>query len=123
MRGVVLAVLAVAVVGCGWLVDPGRTCAEQAADYGPDFSVAGAFTTTVGRIRTLYPTAGQQIPETGETVVLCYLDGELPKGPPPDDGGEIPPSFDRAVVAVVNETAIPLVLGYQDDIPVTDPTE
>lgn len=109
-----LAFLTVAMVGCGGLVDPGRTCAEQAADYGPDFSVAGAFATTAGRIRTLYPTAGQQIPD---------IDGGLPKGPPPDNERKIAPSFDRAVVAVVNETAIPLVLGCQDDIPVTDPTE
>jgi hypothetical protein len=108
-----------------WSDDPGQTCAEQAADYGPDFTVAGAFATTAGRIRALYPTAAEQIPEAGqpdgEAVVLCYLDGELPKGPPPDDGGEVPPTFDRAVVAVVNEISVPLVLG-QDDIPVTDPT-
>lgn len=122
IRVVILPLLAVALAGCGWLVDPASACAEQAADYGPNFSVAGAFATSAGRIRTLYPTAGEQIPETGETIVLCYLDGELPKGPPPD-GGAIPPSFDRAVVAVVNETAVPLVLGYQNDIPVADPTE
>jgi hypothetical protein len=75
----------------------------------------------------LFPTAGPQIPEEeepdAETVILCYLDGELPKGPPPNDGGEIPPSYDRAVVAVVSETAVSLVLGYQDDISVIDPNE
>jgi hypothetical protein len=123
MRVLFMPLLAIVVVGCGGLVDPASTCAEQAADYGPGFSVAGAFATSAGRIRSLYPTAGEQLPETGETIVLCYLDGELPNGPPPDDGGAIPPSFDRAVVAVVNGTAVPLVLGYQNDIPVADPTE
>jgi len=121
-----VAILAVSVAGCGWLADPPRTCVQQAAEYGPDFSVAGAFATTASRVRSLYPTASEVLPETdgadGETVVLCYLDGELPKGPPPA-GDEIPPSYDRVVVAVLNEMGTPLVMGYQVDIQVTDPNE
>lgn len=127
VRAFVAALLVLSAVSCGWLADPSRTCTEQATDYGPGFSVAGAFATTAGRVRSLYPTANQLIPEgvepDGETVILCYLDGELPKGPPPIGGGEIEPNFDRAVVAVVNETATPLLMGYRDDIAVRDPSE
>lgn len=127
VKALVSWLLAISVAGCGWLADPAGTCAEQAADYGRDFTVAGAFATTAGRIRSLYPAARQMIPDEqepdGETVILCYLDGELPKGPPPIGGGEIQPSFDRAVVAVVNETGTPLVMGYRVDIAVTDPND
>lgn len=56
MKALVSWLLTISVAGCGWLTDPTRTCTEQAADYGPDFSVAGAFATTTGRIRSLYPT-------------------------------------------------------------------
>jgi hypothetical protein len=123
MRVAFVALLAVVLTACGWRVDPVTTCTDQAADYGPSFSVAGAFAASAGRIRQLYPAAGEQVPETAGTVILCYLDGPLSKGPPPENGGAIPPSFDRAVVAVINDAGVPLVLGYQADIPVADPTE
>lgn len=111
---------------CGLLSDPAGTCANAAAEYGADFEVAGAFATTAERVTAIYPDAPQQIAASGaaddEGVTLCYLDGELPKGPPPDDGGVIPRSFDRAVVAVIRDVSVPLVLGYAEDVPVADPS-
>ncbi|MGI8828279.1 MAG: hypothetical protein ACR2I5_00715 [Candidatus Limnocylindria bacterium] len=127
MRFATTALLAVLVAGCNWLVDPARTCSDQAVDYGSGVEVSGAFVTTAARVRSLYPNAAQMIPEAEEPdhalIVLCYLDGALPKGPPPTEDGQPPPSFDRAVIAVVGETGIPLTMGYQEHIRVADPNE
>jgi hypothetical protein len=99
-----------------------QTCKGVATDsYGPDAKVAGAFRTTVGEIRSLVPMTGSTGPlgttPSTEEATLCYVDGAVPKAPPPG-GGE---PFDRAVLAVVAGRAELIMAGYRDQVPVRVP--
>lgn len=101
-------------------VDP---CAASAAAY--NGVVAGSFVTTVGSIRALdqlhiEPQRWPGIPDS-HPAVLCYIDGQIPKGPPPPISGTIPPSFDRAVIAVVDGQSDLIMAGYRDNLPVVAP--
>ena len=102
---------------------PAESCAGPAATMG---SVVGAFNTTVGEIRALEPR--QAVPQRGPDLapdhpaVLCYIDGEDAKAPPPGPSGEVSPPFDRAVVAIVVDGQSELIIaGYRDQLPVRAP--
>lgn len=103
----------------GVRVSADQACAEQAREFGPTFSVAGAFDTRVQALREMQPLDVE--PElwprsAGDSpAIVCFLDGPVPKAPP---GGE---QFDRAVVGVVDDDAVLLVAGYQDAIPIRSP--
>ncbi len=129
LRGLIVVAAALAVTGCvatavqsaAPTVDP---CAAAAADY--DGVVAGSFITTVGAIRSLdepqrlEPQRWPDLPD-GHPAALCYIDGQIPKGPPPPISGTIPPSFDRAVIAVVDGQSDLIMAGYRDNLPVVAP--
>ena len=99
---------------------PEQACEEQAQDFGPTFTVAGAFDTSVQALRDVRnrveaePELWPNVPNDTPAIV-CFLDGPVPKAPP---GGE---QFDRAVIGVVGDEAVLLVAGYQDSIRVTRP--
>jgi hypothetical protein len=99
------------------------SCAASAAAY--DGVVAGSFVTTVGAIRRLEPLHIEPELFTGlldsYPAVLCYIDGQIPKGPPPLGSGSIPPSFERAVVAVIDGQTDFIIAGYRNNVPVVAP--
>jgi len=115
---------AVATVGCevfGFSRPAAEACAGPAREYsGP---VVGAFETTVGAIRGLDPlvVAPVRWPDlaAGHPAVLCYIDGLVPKAPPPINGVSRP--FDRAIVAVVDGHAELVMAGYRDRFPIKAP--
>jgi hypothetical protein len=94
-------------------------CRVLARDYSG--SVVAAFSGTLGAIRLL-PEVGDNPQlaghEDGEPATVCYVDGSIPKGPPPMEDGSIPPSFDRAVMVVVGDEAFTIALGYRERIPI-----
>jgi copper(I)-binding protein len=128
LRGLIVVAAALAATGCvattvqsaAPTVDP---CAASAAAY--NGVVAGSFVTTVGAIRRLEPLhiEPQRWPGLPDShpAVLCYIDGQIPKGPPPPISGTIPPSFDRAVTAVVDGQSDLIMAGYRDNLPVVAP--
>jgi len=84
-------------------------------------TVVAFFSSTVGAIRKL-PTAVQNqnlaAHADSEAATVCYIDGEIPKGPPPPISGTVPPSFDRAVMVVVGEDAFMVAAGYRQNLPI-----
>jgi hypothetical protein len=101
-----------------------RACDRVAAISGGVYTVAGSFATTVGRVRDVIPTSRGIIPrewQDASVAVICYLDGEWAKGPPPVNG-VIQPSFDRGVSVVIGGHFFgPLLLGYRNRIEIRDP--
>jgi hypothetical protein len=95
-------------------------CAEAARDY--NGKVAGAFATTVGRVRRTAPDA-ELFPqvEDGVPATLCYIDADIAKGPPPGPEGQIREPFDRVVLALVDNQVEVVLAGYRADVPVVDP--
>ena len=98
-------------------------CAASAAAY--NGHVAGLFVTTVGAIRAVPMLSIQSdrwpgLPDS-HPAVLCYIDGQIPKGPPPQPLGTVPPSFDRAVIAVIDGQPDLIMAGYRDNLPVVAP--
>ena len=97
-----------------------QVCGQQAVEFGPTFTVAGAFDSRVSALREMRgpvvtdPDLWPDMPDDSPAI-LCFLDGPVPKAPP---GGE---QFNRAVVGVVGDEAILVVAGYQDSIPVGEP--
>ena len=49
-----------------------------------------------------------------EPATVCYIDGNIPKGPPPGRNGSVPPSYDRDVMVVVGDNAFQIALGYKE---------
>lgn len=100
---------------------PPLACAKLAQD--DKGIVAAFFTATVGAIKRL-PAVDDSPQLTGyadeQVATVCYVDGNVPKAPPPR-GGSIAPSYDRAVMVVVGDTAMQVTLGYKTDIPTTAP--
>lgn len=99
-----------------------RICDDLVADYGADFSVAGAFPSTVGAIRALlgaevsprrWPAASSDEPAT-----LCYIDGPFSKAPPPDAHLG---SYDRGAIGVWHGGIEALMLGYQSSMAIRAP--
>lgn len=95
--------------------------------YANGRELVGAFATTVGEVRgTMQGGSNGPIPPEvpdSELAALCYFDGEIPKGPPPDPSGTPQPSFDRIIVAVVDGDSTMIVAGYQDRLAVVDPSQ
>jgi hypothetical protein len=86
--------------------------------------VAASYRSTVGVIQQLpYARGDPQLADhaASEEATVCYIDGHIPKGPPPPSSGTNPPSFDREVLVVIGDQSYPLVLGYQRDIPIQIP--
>ena len=87
-------------------------------------TVAATFHSTIGVIRRLPAVANNpQLASYAEDeeATICYIDGQIPKGPPPPASRTIPPSFDRAVLVVVGDQTYPVTLGYSENIPVQAP--
>lgn len=101
----------------------GNPCAAVAADYSG--TVVGTFGTTVGAIRSLAPLPQDPIRwpalAADHPAILCYIDGMIPKAPPPGPNGEIRDPFDRLVIAIVDEEAELIMAGYQDNLPARAP--
>ena len=101
-----------------------EACGRAAAERDPQATVAAAYATTVGRVRTMLPTEMGVVAggaTDGVRAYLCYLDGEIPKGPPPAANGAIQPPFDRAVVVVIDEKHTLVMAGYRDNLPIRTP--
>ena len=121
--GLLLAAWAVA--GCEVVV-PGTSALEACTSAARDYAgtVAGSFGTDVAAIRALTPGAQPaRWPDLSpdHPAVLCYVDAEIPKAPPPGPDGQISPSFDRALVAVVDGESEMSAAGYRDRLPVRAP--
>jgi hypothetical protein len=99
--------------------------AATALQLGADYRVVGSFATTVGASRALqaFPVSPAPWPtlSAGHAAVLCYIDGQIPKGPPPDANGSVPPSFDRGIYAVVDGVSSLVEAGYRDHLPIIAP--
>jgi hypothetical protein len=102
---------------------PAQVCSATARDYSG--TVVGAFDTTVGAIRGL--DQGQVDPPRWPDVspehsaVLCYIDAQIAKAPPPGPNGEVSRPFDRAIVSVVDGKSEMIMAGYRDQLPVPSP--
>jgi hypothetical protein len=133
-----IAIAALAVTGCAdvgsaasrsvppslqSLASAADPCAASAGNY--NGHAAGSFVTTVGAIRALEAAGIESqwwrgLPDS-HPAVLCYIDGQIPKGPPPPMSGTVPPSFDRAVIAVIDGQPDLIMAGYRDNLPVVAP--
>jgi hypothetical protein len=94
------------------------TCGSQARDYAG--VVVASYKTTVGAVRRLdprqvAPARWQDLP-SDHPAVLCYIAGEVAKGPPPPAK-----PFDLAAVAVVDGAAELVFAGYRDNTPIGPP--
>jgi hypothetical protein len=100
-----------------------ETCAPSAREYSG--TVVGAFITTVGAIRALEPRPAEPArwPDLApdQPAVLCYVDAQIAKGPPPGPNGEIRDPFDRVVIGVVDGKGEMVMAGYRDQLPVIAP--
>src|SRR6266550_925255 len=111
--------------GCGMLgnsLSAFDACAGPARDYGGP--VVGAFDTSVGAVRRLQgdgqPLLWQEHPAT-DPAVLCYVDAEIPKAPPPGPNGLVRPSFNRVVIGVIDGAGVMVLAGYRDRLAIKSP--
>jgi hypothetical protein len=119
-------VLAIGLGGCSILgsdVSAAEACAVPGREYaGP---VVGAFNTTIGAISALLPSGGQpqalQGQPAGHAAILCYVDAEIPKAPPPGPNGEIRGPYNRIVLVIVDGVATLIQAGYRDQLPISAP--
>ncbi len=125
IRLLALPLASLVLVGCqvvGVPTSATEICAASARDYAG--TLVGSFTTTVGAIRRLeglveparWPGIGPDRP-----AVLCFIDAETAKGPPPGPNGEIRDPFDRVVIGIVDEEDEMVTAGYRDQLPVQAP--
>jgi hypothetical protein len=87
--------------------------------------VVGAFPTTISRLRLLesregQPTQWAEMPGD-HLAVLCYIDAQIAKAPPPGPTGEARDPYDRILIAVVDGMPTLLAAGYRDTLPVQAP--
>jgi hypothetical protein len=87
-------------------------------------TVAASFRSTIGAIRQLPAVADNpQLASYADSAAatVCYVDGQIPKGPPLPASGTIPPSFDRTVLVVVGGQTYVISAGYSQDMPIHEP--
>jgi hypothetical protein len=100
-------------------------CQLVADEYGPEFLVRAAYNTDVAGLRSLragiedpeQPFAGED--EAQRAAILCWIDGRIPKGPPPSESRNDP--FDRIAVGVLDGRHQLIVAGYQTQLEIVDP--
>jgi hypothetical protein len=64
-----------------------------------------------------YPPGWEQ-KQPADSAAVCYLDGPVPKGPPPALDGTVSPSFDRRLVmAAADVESFMVSAGYKDAMP------
>lgn len=126
IRLLALPLVSVVLVACGILGLPTsatETCARSTSDYAG--TVVGAFNTTVRAIRALepLPAVPARWPNLAadHPAVLCYIDAQIAKGPPPGPNGEVRDPFDRVVIGVVDAKGELVMAGYRDYLPVIAP--
>lgn len=125
MRPLSLPALTLAFVSLAACLAPSAayTCEVSAREYAG--TVVGAFNTTVGAIRALEPLPAEPArwPNLApdRPAVLCYIDAQIAKGPPPGPNGEIREPFDRVVIGVVDGKAELVMAGYRDQLPALAP--
>lgn len=116
-------------------VSADTVCAAAAEQWGG--TVAGAFLTTVAEVRAymddphgaaedptaprpgtfVYPAEWDSLDESN-SAAACYLDGPVPKGPPPASDGTAQPSFDRRlIIAAEDVTSFMVSAGYKVYVP------
>ena len=94
------------------------------AAHGNSGVVAAWFQSKVGTVRQLpYARSLPQLANYAidEDAALCYIDGQIPKGPPPPQSGTIPPSFDREVIVVIRDQAYFVSAGYRRNMAIETP--
>lgn len=118
------------------LVSAEPLCAAAAAAWGG--TVAGAFPMKVSQVRAYmqdphatsddpaaprplgahaYPS-GWDAMDGDASAAACYLDGHVPKGPPPPPNGTAQPSFDRRLVISAQGVETFMVgAGYKASMP------
>ncbi len=121
----ILPVVLVAVVG-GALIGMRSTAPTACSAIAQDDhgTVSAAFTSTVGAVQKLPAVANNPQLDgysSDQAATVCYIDGQIPKGPPPGTTGTIPSSFDRAVVVIVGSDTIFVSAGYSQDLPIQAP--
>jgi len=98
-------------------------CASAAVAY--TGRVAGSFVTTIGAIRAMALNVHDPNHWSGlaadHAAVLCYIDGQISKAPPPPAFGTVPPSFDRVVAVVIDGQPDLIAAGYRDNVPLVAP--
>lgn len=114
---------ACAAVGSASLAtSPPSGCATAARD--DQGTVAAFYNSTVAAIRRL-PAVNDNPQLAGyegqQPATVCYIDGQIPKGPPPPMSGTTPPSYDRAVIVVVGDTSLFMAAGYRTSLPTQRP--
>ena len=108
--------------GCATFAPPpAEACRRAVVPYAG--VVARAFDTTIERLRRLEPFPVNRWPAlpADHRATLCYIDGAIGKAPPPRPDGQRFPTYDRAVVAIVDGEATMIRAGYRDEIVVGAP--
>jgi hypothetical protein len=85
-------------------------------------TVAASFATTVGAIRSdpqlhVKPERRSAVPDN-HPAALYFIDGQIPKAPPPLPSHPAPSPFDRAVIDGQPDL---LMAGYRDRVPIQAP--
>jgi hypothetical protein len=101
-------------------VDP---CSASAVAYSG--RVIASFVTTIGAIRAMPLNAHHSDLWPGlpgdSAAVLCYIDGEIAKGPPDMVPGTGRPTFDRAAIVVVDGRSDLIAAGYRENLSAVAP--
>jgi hypothetical protein len=117
-----LAVLTLAACAASSSSSSASACAASARVYAG--VVVGSFDTTVAAIRRLdgqvEPPRWPGMP-ADRPAVLCYIDAQIPKGPPPGPNGEVREPFDRVLVGILDGESEMIAAGYRDRLPVEAP--
>jgi hypothetical protein len=121
-RAALLAAMVLWAAGCDLVDSPSTICLTQANESGEGFTVAGAFPTTVGRVRTAMPASAELLPaefSDEDEAVLCYLVGEIPGAATGKrrHPAKLQPSGDCQRGGLCGMG----VRGLQDRLPVSDP--